>query len=182
MATPDTLLDVCDLQEDGIGEVRFRGENVMLGYYKMPDETARVLRGGWFYTGDLGYLDEKGFLYIVGRKENVIVTADGKNVFPEELEYLLDKSRFVKESVVLGRKNEQTQSVEVSAVLYPDYDALRETYGEEFTEAQLDLEMNRAVTGANSRLPTYKHIASFSLSPTPFPKNTSRKILRDAIL
>ncbi|MBQ9806098.1 MAG: AMP-binding protein [Clostridia bacterium] len=182
MATPDTLLDVCDIQDDGIGEIRFRGENVMLGYYGMPDETSRVLRDGWFYTGDLGYLDEKGFLFIVGRKKNMIVTADGKNIFPEELEGLLDHSRFVKESLVVGKKNDKAQTVELVAVLHPDYEALRERYGESFTDSQLDLEMNRAVTGTNAQLPPYKRIDSFSVSPTPFPKNTSRKIIREAVV
>lgn len=182
LATPDTILDVCEIQNDGIGEIRFRGENVMLGYYGMPDETSRVLRDGWFYTGDLGYLDEKGFLFIVGRKKNVIMTDDGKSVFPEELEIYLDRSRFVKESVVIGKPNDQTRSMEITAILYPDYEALRAHYGNHVSDTQLDLEMNRAVTGANAQLPTYKRIDSFSVSPTPFPKNTSRKIIRESVV
>ncbi len=182
LATPDTILDVCEIQDDGIGEIRFRGENVMLGYYGMPDETSRVMRDGWFYTGDLGYLDEKGFLFIVGRKKNVITTADGKSVFPEELEFYLDRSRFVKESVVIGKPNEQTHTVEISAILHPDYESLRARYGKHVSDAQLDLEMHRAVTGANAQLPTYKRIDSFSVSPNPFPKNTSRKIIRESVV
>jgi len=181
LATPDTLLDIYDMQNDGVGEIRFRGENVMLGYYGMPDETARVLRDGWFYTGDLGYMDEKGFLFIMGRKKNLIVTADGENVFPEELEGLLAHNRFVKESVVVGKKDEQTQAVSLVAILYPNRSALAKKYGGELSNEQLELEMHRAITGVNALLPAYKRIDSFVLSPKPFPKNTSRKIIRDEV-
>lgn len=181
MASPDTLLDIFDVQNDGVGEIRFRGENVMLGYYGMPDETSRVIREGWFYTGDLGYLDEKGFLYITGRKKNVIIDSEGNSVSPEELETLLNRSPFVKESVVRGRWNESLQNTEIIAVLYPDREALAEKYGEDFTDSQLDLEMHRAVTGANAAVPSYKRIESFSVTPNPFPKNTSHKIIRDLI-
>lgn len=181
MACPDTLLDVYDVQNDGIGEIRFRGENVMLGYYGMPDETARVIRDGWFYTGDLGYMDEKGFLYILGRKKNLIIDAEGNAISPEELETQLNRNRFVKESVVTGIKNAASQSVEITATLYPDHDALSEKYGKDFTPSQLDLEMHRAVTGVNATVPFYKRIESFRISPSPFPKNTSHKIIRDLI-
>lgn len=181
MACPDTLLDVYDVQNDGIGEIRFRGENVMLGYYGMPDETARVIRDGWFYTGDLGYMDEKGFLYILGRKKNLIIDAEGNAISPEELETQLNRNRFVKESVVTGIKNAASQSVEITAILYPDHDALSEKYGKDFTPSQLDLEMHRAVTGVNATVPFYKRIESFRISPSPFPKNTSHKIIRDLV-
>lgn len=178
MATPDTLLDVYDVQDDGTGEIRFKGENVMLGYYGMPEETARVIRGGWFYTGDLGYLDDKGFLYITGRKKNVIVTANGKNIFPEELETYLGRTKFVKESVVIGYMNEKKHDYDVVALIHPDYDALRETYGESFTDAQLHLEMKRAVAGVNALVQSYKHIKTYLVCENEFPKNTSRKIKR----
>ena len=182
MSSPDTILDVYGEADDGIGEIRFRGENVMLGYYKMPEETARVLRDGWFYTGDLGYFDKNGFLYIVGRKKNMVVTAEGKHVFPEEQEAYLDRSRFVKESVVFADRNEQTGNVDLSAVLYPDYAALRNRYAEPLTDEILNTEMQRAVTAVNAKLPPYKRIASFSISPAPFPKNTSHKIIREAVV
>lgn len=182
MAPPDTVLDVYEEYGDGVGEIRFRGENVMLGYYGMPEETARVLRDGWFYTGDLGYLDKKGFLYLVGRKKNMIVTADGKPIFPEEPETYLNRSRFVKESVVFADRNASTQDVVLTAVLHPDYPALQNQYGDDFTDAILDIEMHRAVSAANSKLPPHKRIASFTVSPSPFPKNTSHKIIREAVV
>ena len=100
LATPHMLLDIYDVQDDGTGEIRLRGDNVMLGYYNQPELTAEVIRDGWFYTGDLGYLDEDGFLHITGRKKFVIVTANGKNVFPEELETYLCRSPFIAEAVV----------------------------------------------------------------------------------
>ncbi|MBE6602589.1 MAG: long-chain fatty acid--CoA ligase [Ruminococcaceae bacterium] len=177
LATPDTLLDIYDLQDDGTGEIRFKGDNVMLGYYEMPEETARVIKNGWFYTGDLGYLDEKGFLFITGRKKNVIVTANGKNIFPEELETYLGRTNFVKESVVVGYMNEKKHDYDIVALIYPDYERLREKYPT-LTAEQLDLELQRAIAGVNAMVQSYKRIESYVLCEEEFPKNTSRKIKR----
>ncbi len=177
---PETLLDICDLHDD-VGEVRFRGDNVMLGYYNEPERTAAVLRDGWFYTGDLGYMDEGGFLYLVGRKENLIETAEGRSVFPEEIEAMLAKTAFVKESVVLGKPVTDSKEIEIVAILHPDFPALKKHYGKDLMITQIDLEMKRAVSEVNSRLPRHKHIASYRLRMEEFPKNTSRKIRRSEV-
>ena len=95
-------IEIRDPDEHGVGEVVARGPNVMLGYYEDPGETDKVLRDGWFYTGDLGYIDRDGFLFLSGRKKNVIVQKSGKNVFPEEIELLLNRLDYLDESMVFG--------------------------------------------------------------------------------
>ncbi len=181
MATPNTLLDIYDVQDDGTGEIRYKGDNVMLGYYNMPDETAEVKRDGWFYTGDLGYMDEDGFLFITGRKKNVIVTAGGKNIFPEELETYLGRTPFVKESVVVGYLNEKKKDYDVVAIIHPDYERMAETYGNQLTSAQLDLVLKKAISEVNGIVQSYKRIETYLVSSEEFPKNTSRKIKRAGI-
>lgn len=181
LATPNALLDIYDVQDDGTGEIRYKGENVMLGYYKMPELTAEVIRDGWFYTGDLGYLDENGFLFITGRKKNVIVTANGKNIFPEELETYLNRSPFIKESVVVGYINPKKNDYDIVALIHPDYDHVEEVYGKNFSGSQLDLELRKAISEVNGIVQSYKRIESYLLRKEPFPKNTSAKIKRAGI-
>ena len=129
LSTPNAILDIYDMQDDGTGEIRYKGDNIMLGYYQMPELTAEVIQNGWFYTGDLGYLDKNGFLHITGRKKNVIVTSNGKNIFPEELETYLCRTTFVGEAVVVGFINEKKKDYDIVAILYPDYERLKEAYG-----------------------------------------------------
>ena len=100
-----------DKDEDGIGEICLKGPNVMLGYYRMPEATAEVIKDGWFHTGDQGYVDEEDFIYITGRKKNVIITANGKNVFPEELEYYLAKIPYVEECMVWSAEDENEMCI-----------------------------------------------------------------------
>ena len=178
LATPNILLDIYDVQDDGTGEIRVRGDNVMLGYYGMPELTAEVIRDGWFYTGDLGYLDADGFLHITGRKKNVIVTANGKNVFPEELETYLCRSPFVAEAVVVGIPNEKKKDLDVVALIYPDAAHFAEVYGKEYTPEQIRAELSRAVDEVNGLVQSYKRIVRFVPVKTEFPKNSSRKIKR----
>lgn len=181
LATPNALLDICDAQNDGIGEIRYRGENVMLGYYGKPEATAEVIKDGWLYTGDLGYLDENGFLYVTGRKKNVIVTANGKNIFPEELEIALNKTPFVKESVVVGCKNAKKKDHDIIAVIYPDFARLEQSFGGHYTEAQLQLELKKAISGVNALVQSYKRISNFVIRREAFLKNSSQKIIRTGI-
>ena len=180
-APPNALLDIYDMQEDGTGEIRYKGDNVMLGYYKMPDVNERCIRYGWFYTGDLGYIDEDGFLFITGRKRNVIVNADGKNIFPEELENLLVHNDYVKEAVVVGYLNPERKDYDVVAIIHPDYRRMEETYGKNFVPSQLDLELRRALAQVNGLLPAYKHLKTYVVRREEFPKNSSRKIKRQGI-
>ncbi len=181
MATPNGVLDIYDMQDDGTGEIRYKGDNIMLGYYNAPELTKEVIRDGWFYTGDLGYMDSHGFLYITGRKKNVIVTYNGKNIFPEELETYLNRTPFVAESVVVGYLNEKKKDYDIVAILRPDCERLEEVYGKKYTEKQVDLEMKKAVSEVNCIVQSYKRIETFVLREEEFPKNTSKKIKRAGI-
>ncbi|MBE6628037.1 MAG: long-chain fatty acid--CoA ligase [Ruminococcaceae bacterium] len=182
LATPNTLLDIYEAQGDGIGEIRFRGDNVMLGYYQNPQATAEIIRDGWLYTGDLGFIDEDGFLYVVGRKKNLIVTAGGKNVFPEELEYHLNKTAFVKEALIVGCRGAKKASLDIVAVIYPDFEKIEAAYGVNYSEERLRLEMKKAVSEVNGKLLPYKRITTFLIRKEEFPKNSSQKILRESIV
>lgn len=167
-----------------VGEIAVRGPNVMLGYYNDPDATAQVIRDGWFYTGDLASCDEQGNYRIVGRIKNVIVTQNGKKIFPEELEYRLDRSRFIKESMVCGVSDGRGEVV-VTARVLPDFEAI---------DAHLALEGltpdSPAYDGALRRLllaeieqvnkyfASYKAIRRLSIRRDEFVKTSSRKIRR----
>ncbi len=178
LATPGGVLDIYDVQDDGTGEIRYKGDNVMLGYYRAPELTAEVIRDGWFYTGDLGYIDSDGFLHITGRKKNVIVTPGGKNIFPEELETYLCRNRYVSEAVVVGYFNDQRGAWDIVALLHPDDAAFLETYGRGYTQGQIDAEFTRAVDEVNETVQHYKRITMYIVRPEEFPKNSSRKIKR----
>lgn len=178
LAMPNVLLDIYDVQDDGTGEIRLRGDNVMLGYYNMPELTEEVKRDGWFYTGDLGYLDADGFLHITGRKKNVIVTANGKNVFPEELETYLCRNPFVAEAVVVDVMNEKKKDLDVVALIYPSRSHFEEIYGKTYTDEQVNAELTRAVDAVNATVQSYKRMVRFVVVAEEFPKNTSRKIKR----
>ena len=173
-------LMIVDKSEDGTGEICYRGDNLMLGYYNAPDLTDEVIIDGWFHTGDLGYIDEDGFLYITGRKKNVIVTNGGKNVFPEELETYLSRNRYVKESVVVGYMNEAKRDYDIVAIIHPDSDALREKLGGEYTEEQVRELLGEAVAEVNGIVQSYKHINYFVTRDEEFINNSSRKIKRNA--
>lgn len=181
MATPNTLLDIYDPQDDGTGEIRCKGDHVMLGYFKDPARTAEVIRNGWFYTGDLGHIDPDGFLFLTGRKKNRIVNKDGKVIFPEELEALLLRNRFVKEAVVVGLMLPHKRNPRLIAVIYPDVAELEAAFGANFTRAQLELELKKALSDVNGIVSPYKRIRDFLVRSEEFPKNTSRKIRRQGI-
>lgn len=178
LATPNSILDIYDMQDDGTGEVRYKGDNIMLGYYNEPELTAEVIKDGWFYTGDLGYMDKDGFLHITGRKKNVIVTSNGKNIFPEELETYLGRTPFVAESVIVGYINPKKKDYDIVALIYPDNDRLTEVYGKDYTAEQVENEMKKAVAEVNGIVQSYKRIETYLIRDTEFPKNTSRKIKR----
>ena len=161
------------------GEVAVRGPNVMKGYYRNESATAETLRNGWLYTGDLGYLDRDGFLHISGRKKSVIVTGKGKNVYPEEIEGVLNQSPYILESLVWGRPGDTPSHVEVQATIVPS----KETFDEESGSQNVDragmekviaTEVKRCCAG----LAGYKRIKKFTLRMEEFEKTTTRKIKR----
>lgn len=182
LATPNALLDIYDVHDDGTGEIRYKGGNVMLGYYNQPELTHEVLRDGWFYTGDLGYLDENGFLFITGRKKNSILTETGRHVSPEELELLLSKSPYVKDTVVVGILNEAKNDYDIVAIVQPDLPFMIGAYGKDYTPEQLDLEIKKAISEVNAAVPAFKRICSHILRREDFPKNTSGMIRRAPVI
>lgn len=176
---PGMQVKIADKDEDGIGEICLKGDNVMLGYYKNPEETAKVIKDGWFYTGDQGYTDDEDFIYITGRKKNVIIASNGKNVFPEELEYLLSKSPYVAESMVWGADDEKGD-ITIVASIRPDEEEVAEAIGEEKAkddEAIKEL-LWKEVDRINADLPLFKKIKKISVRREEFEKNTSKKIKR----
>lgn len=166
---------------DGNGEISVAGPSVMLGYYEDPDNTAKVMKDGRFYTGDLGYMDSARFLYITGRKKNVIVTKNGKNIYPEEIETMLGKSPFIKESLVYGKDDEVYGDVVVSATIVPEMDAIQAHFGDHqpSPEEIYDL-IHKEVKAVNKSLVIYKYIKDFNLRDEEFAKTTSKKIKRYA--
>lgn len=175
---PGTDVKIIDADEDGIGEIICKGPSVMIGYYDNPEETAKVLRDGWLYTGDYGRMDDEGFLYICGRKKNVIVTKNGKNIFPEEVEYYLLKSPYIEEVVVSGIEDEKSGDTVVTAEIFPSYKTIIDETGE-LSEDGLRGFIKVAVDEANEQMPLYKRVKRFTLRDTEFEKTTTKKIKRN---
>ncbi len=167
----------------GEGEITVRGPNVMKGYYQRPDLTAEVIRDGFFHTGDLGYLDRDGFLFISGRIKNLIVLGGGKKIFPEEVEEVMSKSPLIKEICVLGRK--ATQGIrkgteEVYAVVVPDWD--RFSQAERSDDAQIQAKISAALEERGKHLADYKRVSEFEIWREELPKTSTRKIKRKEVL
>lgn len=160
--------------DEETGEIVVKGENVMVGYYNNPEATAAVFTDdGWFRTGDIGYMDKDGYIYITGRKKNVIILSNGKNVFPEEIEeHLSDRADVIGESVVLGRPNASGETV-ITAVIYPNPD-----FSKDKTKEEVEAAVREAVTEVNKSLPVYKQVRDTELRDTEFEKTTTRKIKR----
>ncbi|MGI6728342.1 MAG: AMP-dependent synthetase/ligase [Anaerovoracaceae bacterium] len=174
---PNTQIKIIEPDQDGVGEIICKSDSVMLGYYNNPEQTEQTLRDGWLYTGDYGYFDEDGFLYITGRKKNVIVTKNGKNIFPEEVEFYILKNTYILECVVYGVEEEPGGETIVCAEIYPDYDAIEEDFGKK-SETEIKKILKRFVDEANDNIPMYKRVKRFCLRETEFEKNASKKIKR----
>ena len=164
------------------GEICARGPNVMSGYYQKPEATAEVLRDGWFHTGDLGYLDENGFLHIHGRKKAVIVLTNGKNVYAEEVEACLNHSPFVLESLAWEGPDAPAGKVEeVHATIVPnreEFDRYCKERGVELTDQLVDEVLRKEIKERCSSLPHYKRVRKFTIRWEEFEKTTTRKIKR----
>lgn len=164
--------------ETGIGEICAKGPNVMLGYFKNEEATREVLKDGWFHTGDLGYMDEDKFVYITGRKKNVIITKNGKNVFPEEIEYYLGRVPYVSESLVWGKDSADGGDTLIAATIKIEEDAVGEVLGENYTDQQVIDLLWTEIDKINEVLPYFKRIKKVNLRKTEFEKTTGKKIKR----
>ncbi len=171
---PSVKIKIVDKDENGIGEIAAHGPNVMMGYLDQPEETDYVLRDGWFYTGDLGKIDRHGNLWITGRKKNVIVLKNGKNVFPEEIEGLLELLPYVKESLIFTREKHNELVLWAKVVYNPEY---LEANG--LSEDQLREQVAADIEKINSDLPMFKHINHFILTDEPMIKTTTQKVKRN---
>jgi long-chain acyl-CoA synthetase len=174
---PGTEVKIIDEDENGVGEIICRGDSVMIGYYNNPEETAKVLVDGWLHTGDYGYFDRDGFLYVAGRKKNVIVTKNGKNIFPEEVEFYLNKSDYIKEVIVWGVDDEKSGDTVVQAEIFPDYDAVYEKFGK-VSDEELKRILKKEIDEINEHMPLYKRVKRFELREEEFEKTTTKKIKR----
>ncbi|MBQ3230135.1 MAG: AMP-binding protein, partial [Clostridia bacterium] len=162
-----------DLQPGEIGEICVKGGHVMLGYYKDEESTkAAFTQEGYFKTGDFGYMDSEGFLYITGRKKNIIVLNNGKNVYPEEIEEYLEKIDLIKECVVIGRTKDSGEVV-LTALIYPDFDKFKDS-----TDEQIIEKMRSEVAEVNKQLPIFKQVRNIELKKNEFEKTTTKKIIR----
>ena len=154
-----------------------RGPSVMMGYYDNEEATAEVLKDGWLYTGDLGYLDDEGFLYLTGRKKTVIVTKGGKNIFPEELEAVIAENELIGEVLVHGVADEHIGNVIVTAEIFPNYDLLREQEGE-MSGSEIYHFFRKYIEEVNKKWPPYKAIKRIHIRDKEFDKTTTGKIKR----
>lgn len=160
------------------GEIQVKGENVMLGYYNNPEENAKAFtEDGWYRTGDVGYMDAEGYIYITGRLKSVIVLENGKNVFPEEIEEYLEKIEEIAESVVVGRKDTDGETVLLTAVVYPNKDL----FGEGADADTMYKVIYGKLTDLNKKLPSFKKIKGLEIRDAEFEKTTSRKIKRHLV-
>lgn len=172
---PGVEIQIDDKNEKGIGEILAKGPNVMKEYYEMPEETNKVLKDGWFYTGDLGYQDKDGFIFITGRKKNVIVLKNGKNVYPEELEQLVANLPYVEENMVYGKEKGDDLIVSVKIVYNKDY---MYTKNKDISQEEIKNIIWQDIKKINKSLPKYKYIKNLVITEEPMIKTTTQKIKR----
>ncbi len=172
-------LEIIDKDEKGIGEIRAKGPNIMLGYYENKEETDRVLKDGWFYTGDLGYMDNKGIITITGRKKDVIVLKNGKKVFPDEIEFLVKKVPGVEEVFIFGRPDSEDDSdVVVNAKIVYTKESIKAAYGD-ISEEEIHSKMWEKIKDINKTLPKYKYIKGLIVTDVPLIKTNTNKVKRN---
>ncbi len=170
------LAKIINPDENNIGEICVKGDMVMMGYFKNVQETEKVLKKGWFHTGDLGFKDSKGNYHITGRSKNVIVTKNGKNIYPEELEYYLNSEPLILESIVFSKQDSEES---VIAKVVADMDAVKEYLKKEApTAEEIQKTIQEVVRKINKKLPSYKSIKNVEIKTEAFKKTTTNKIKR----
>ena len=169
--------------EKGEGEILIKSPTLMIGYYEDEEETKRVINSeGYFHSGDVGYMNEEGYIFITGRSKNVIVTQNGKNIYPEEIEMLLDRVDEIRESMVYGKKNEASTKKEdkeliITARVIPDHDKIKELYGEK-TKDEIYNIIWKKIKEVNKTLESYKAIKKLEIKEDEFEKSSTMKIKR----
>jgi len=175
-------VEIDDPNENGEGELKIRGPIVMKGYYNNPKATDEVIRDGWFFTGDIGYKDKDGYLYISGRKKSIIVTEAGKNVYPEEIEEKLLENENIEEALVIPVINKATGREEVGAIIYPNPQLIESIITRNLPEDEVDREIKsiikKDINKVSEHMAAYKRIKHFEIIYEEFPKTTTKKIKR----
>ena len=178
MPIPNVNYKIIEPNSEGIGEIAVKGPNVMMGYYKNEEATKKALKDGWFYTGDLGYIDDDDFLYISGRNKNMILTKNGENIYPEEIEEILNENELITEALVIGEENGK-DDVSVKAKILPNVEALKEFFDNKIpSKEEIRQIFSEVIKKVNSKLPNYKHIKSFKIMDEDFERTTTNKIKR----
>ncbi|MBO5004103.1 MAG: AMP-binding protein [Clostridia bacterium] len=181
-SVPSVEAKIVDANDEGIGELVVKGPSIMLGYYGNEEESKEVLKDGWFYTGDLAKIDEDGYIYICGRKKSVIVLKNGKNIFPEEMENLVNKIEGVNESFVFGKQlSEDKDNIKINVKIVFDRERVKDVYKVE-TDEEIYQAILSKVKEINQTMPKYKAIRGMILTEVPLIKTTTNKIKRQANL
>lgn len=176
----NVTLEIANKDENGIGELRVKGPNIMLGYYENEEETNKVLKNGWFYTGDLGYIDKEGFIFITGRQKNMIVLKNGKKVFPEEIETLVNRIDLVEECMVFGMPDENDKNdIKLSVKVVYNKEEVKQKYGDISFDEIKDIIWDRIKNEVNTTVPRYKHIMNMILTDKELIKTTTKKVKRN---
>ena len=162
--------------KDGVGEILGKGPNIMLGYYENEEATKKALNEGWLHTGDYGYIDKDGFIFVTGRKSDVIVLKNGKNIYPQEIEFLINKLPYVDENIVYSRDKSKTDTVLCAKIVY-NKDNIIEHFGDK-TEKEYEKLVWEDIKNINKELPTFKHIKEIILTDKPLEKTTTQKVKR----
>ncbi len=176
IAIPDVQLKIDEPNEEGIGEILAKGENIMLGYFQDEEATNKAFKDGWFRTGDLGRMDGDGALYITGRSKNVIVTENGKNIYPEELEARLANFPEIEDVLVVASK--ERGKTEVKARIFPNIDVIKKKLGHIPSISDIKNSLGKIISDINEKMPRYKHINNYEVLDCALEKTTTRKIKR----
>lgn len=175
---PSAEAKLVDVNDDGIGELVVRGSSVMLGYYENEKVNKKSLQDGWFYTGDLAKIDEEGYIFICGRKKSVIVLKNGKNIFPEEMENLVNKIEGIKESFIFGKiQSNDENNIKINVKIVFDRDVIKDVYKVEKDE-EIYKVLSKKIKEVNQNMPSYKAIRGMILTEEPLIRTTTNKIKR----
>lgn len=163
--------------KEGVGEILAKGPNIMLGYYVDEKKTKEAFKDGWFRTGDYGYIDDEGFIFITGRKNDIIVLRNGKNVYPQELEFLISRLPYVAECMVFARNESNTDTAIVAKIVY-NKEVMEKDYPDTKKE-DYEKMIWKDVKEINKTLPTFKHIKKVIVTDEPMIKTTTQKVKRN---
>ena len=172
----DLEVKIDNPDKEGVGEIIVKGPSVMLGYFENEEETKKAFKNGYFKTGDYGYFDKEEFLYVTGRKKDIIVLRNGKNVYPEEIETLINNIPYVKESLVYQREKNETDTMLCAKIVY-DKETIENILGKK-SEKEYKEKIWEEIKNINNNLPTFKHIKKIELTTEEFEKTTTHKIKR----